>query len=137
MGKTRKTQGFIQRLLGLVSEPSFIKFLNIQNEPNIFKIVGRTHYERWHSCFWGWLLDSNGSHLLHDYILTMILFLLLDERCLKSSLHNKINLTRILPHAEFIEVDSIPNENISTETNIRGLDRFDIFLTAKYRVKGA
>jgi hypothetical protein len=74
--KTEKRQSFIERLLGLISEPEFIKFENILSEPNFFKIVGRTYYERWHSCFLGWLLDSNGSHLLFDYTLRRFLLLL-------------------------------------------------------------
>jgi hypothetical protein len=133
MKKSIVPNNFTQRLLELISEPSFIKFLNIQNEPNIFKIVGRTHYERWHSCFWGWLLDSNGSHLLRDYTLIRLLFLLLDKRCLKSSLHNSIGLIELLPSVEFSEIGTIPNEYISTETNIKGLGRFDIFVTANYK----
>ena len=76
----KNTKNFTQRLLGLISEPNFIKFENILSEPNFFKIVGRTHYERWHSCFLGWQLDANGSHLLGDYTLIRFLFLLLDER---------------------------------------------------------
>jgi hypothetical protein len=42
---------FGQRLLGLISEPEFIMFENILGEPNFFRIVGRAHYERWHSSF--------------------------------------------------------------------------------------
>ena len=79
MSKNKKINNFTQKLLGLISEPEFIRFENILGEPNFFKIVGRTHYERWHSCFFGWLLDPNGSHLLFDYALIRFLFLLLDE----------------------------------------------------------
>jgi len=52
--KKRKQQrdSLSQRLVQLIFEPDFIRFENALNEPNIFKIVGRTHYERWHSCFW-------------------------------------------------------------------------------------
>lgn len=71
--KHSRPEPFSQRLLGLVSDPAFIKFINIQTEPNIFRIVGRAHYEGWHSAFWGWLLDAQGSHLLGDYVLTRLL----------------------------------------------------------------
>jgi hypothetical protein len=75
--KKRKQQrdSLSQRLVQLIFEPDFIRFENALNEPNIFKIVGRTHYERWHSCFWGWLLDPNGTHLLNHYILVKLLIL--------------------------------------------------------------
>ncbi|HJX34587.1 MAG TPA: PD-(D/E)XK nuclease family protein, partial [Desulfatiglandales bacterium] len=123
---------FIQRLVGLISEPQFIKFESILSEPNIFKIVGRTHYERWHSCFWGWLLDANGSHLLSHYTLARFLFLLLDERCLKAKGHEKSILWNALPTIDFSETEVAPNENNSVETSVSGVGRFDIFLSAKF-----
>ena len=102
------------------------------SEPNIFKIVGRTHYERWHSCFWGWILDANGSHLLSDYSLVRLLFLLLDDTCLKAKNHDGIKLWDILPTVRFSDVEVTPNENISNETSVTGVGRFDIFITAKF-----
>lgn len=124
---------FSQRLLELISEPNFIKFSNILGEPNFFTIVGRTHYERWHSSFYGWLLDPNGSHLMRDYVLTRFLLLIYDERCLKPSFHDKNDLSKILPTIEFENLEVAPNEFLSSEISVRDLGRFDIFLTADYR----
>lgn len=120
------------RLLSLVSETGFIKLVNILSEPNFFRIVGRTHYERWHSCFLGWLLDKNGSHLLHEYVLSRFLLLLHDDKALKSSWHNNNELIKFLPTIEFKSIDVTPNEFVSTETSIKNVGRFDIFLTAEY-----
>jgi len=127
-----KNVPFPQKLLELISEPSFIKLYNILIEPNFFTIVGRTHYERWHSCFYGWLLDANGSHLLRDYVLTRFLLLTYNERCLKAITHNSNNLSKILPTIEFTDIDVTPNEYLSTETSVKKVGRFDIFLTANY-----
>jgi hypothetical protein len=124
---------FSQKLLELISEPSFIKYINILSEPNFFTIVGRTHYERWHSAFYGWLLDVNGSHLTRDYILTRFLLLTYDEKCLKSSNHNKTHLAKVLPIIEFEHVEVNPNEFFSSEVSVKDLGRFDVFLTADYR----
>lgn len=132
MAKRKSNAGFTLRLLSLISEPEFIKFENILSEPNFFKIVGRSHYERWHSSFFGWLLDPNGSHLLSDYVLRRFLLLLLDENCLKASNHSEKYLTNVLPVVEFDEIQVSPNENMSSETSVNGIGRFDIFLTAKY-----
>ena len=132
MPKNKKREDFTKRLLGLVSEPKFVRFENMLSEPNIFRIVGRTHYERWHSSFLGWLLDPNGSHLLSDYVLRRFLFLLLDERCLKADNHNDSELLKLLPTLEFLSVEVIPNEFISNETGVDGVGRFDIFLTGNY-----
>ena len=131
MRKKRK-ETFAHRLVELISEPKFIKFEYMLSEPNIFKIVGRTHYERWHSCFWGRILDANGSHLLSDYSLVRLLFLLLDDTCLKAKDHDGIKLWDILPTVRFSDVEVTPNENISNETSVTGVGRFDIFITAKF-----
>jgi PD-(D/E)XK nuclease superfamily len=127
------TSNFTQRLLSLITEANFLKFYNILNEPNIFKIVGRTHYERWHSCFFGWLLDPNGSHLMYDYVLTRLLLLSFNERCLPSSDHQNVKLLNLLPSVRFQNVEVIPNEYISTEASVKDVGRFDIFLTADYQ----
>jgi hypothetical protein len=81
--QNKNTATFSERVVHLISETNFIRFEQVLSEPNIFKIVGRTHYERWHSCFWGWLLDPNGTHLLKSYPLVRLLLLLSDERTLK------------------------------------------------------
>ncbi len=132
MKNTTKYKNFTQRLLGLISEPNFIKFENILSEPNFFKIVGRTHFERWHSCFIGWLLDTNGSHLLKDYTLFRFLYLLLDDQCLKPEINANYDFLSKLPMFDFDNIEVTPNEFIPNETSIKGVGRFDIFLTAKY-----
>ncbi len=123
-----KETDFTKQLLGLISDSHFIKFLNIFSEPNIFKIVGRTHYERWHSAFLGWLLDTNGSHLLSDYVLTRFLFSLLEEQTLKSNTHGNYLIFKVLPILDFYDISVIPNERTATEVTISNLGRFDIFL---------
>jgi len=129
----KKTKhAFTQRLLALISEREFIEFENILREPNIFKIVRRTHYERWHSCFWGWLLDANGSHLLFYYPLIRLLSLLLDERCPKPSSHPGAHFFKLLPTLEFSAEEVTPNENSWAERSIRGVGRLDIFLKAAF-----
>lgn len=132
MRKRKSKDSFSQRILGLISEPEFIKFENILSEPNFFKIVGRSHYERWHSSFFGWLLDVNGTHLLSDYVLRRFLLLLLDERCLKSANHSGEFLINFLPTIEFSEIQVFPNENMPSETSVNGVGRFDVFLTATF-----
>jgi hypothetical protein len=108
-----------------------VKFENIQSEPNFFTVVGRTHFERWHSAFFGWLLDINGSHLLRDYVFRKFLHLLFDERCVKPS-ENIINddLILALPTIEFSGIEVSPNEFFPNETSIKGIGSFDIFLSA-------
>ncbi len=133
MPVAKRKESFCERLVHLISEPDFLRFENILREPNIFKIVGRSHYERWHSCFWGWLLDPNGTHLLSDYALRRLLVLLSDERTLKP--RTKPKLLNRLPVLEFGEVSVFPNENVSSETSVQGVGRFDVFLSAKYTDK--
>lgn len=123
---------FNQRLIGLISEPDFIRYEQILNEPNIFKIVGRAHYERWHSCYWGWLLDPGGSHLLGDYVLMRFLHLLFDDNVLKPNNKHAHDFLSIFPMVEFSDVHVAPNEFLSNETSVTGIGRFDIFVSANY-----
>jgi hypothetical protein len=130
--KRKSRTSFAKRLLDLIAEPEFIRLENILSEPNFFTIVGRSHFERWHSSFLGWLLDAGGSHLLSDNVFRRFLLLLLDERCLRASGHSDEHLTYVLPIAQFSEIQVSPNEYQSSETSVAGVGRFDIFLTAKY-----
>ena len=109
-----------------------MRFENILREPNFFKIVGKSHFERWHSAFFGWLLDPNGSHLTRDFAIKKFLLLLLDARCLKSSVNHEAFLLGALPLLELSDVEVTPNENLPTEMSVSGLGRFDVFCSAKY-----
>jgi hypothetical protein len=128
-----KKPTFAEHLLALLSEPAFIKFTNLLGEPNIFRIVGRCHYERWHSCFWGWLLDPEGTHLLSTYVLKRFLLLLFDNRCLKAKNQYMKKIINLLPTIEFTNIEVSPNEYSSSETSVKDVGRFDIFLTAEYK----
>ena len=131
--KTKKPKrDFTEGLLGLISEPEFVIFENLLKEPNFFRIVGRTHYERWHSAFIGWLLDANGSHLLRDYVLMRLLFLLHDRRCLKPTNHERCPIFGLLPSIKFVNIEVTPNEYVPVETSVNGVGRFDVFVTATY-----
>lgn len=127
---TRRKQDFARRILSLISDTAFIKFLNISGEPNFFSVVGRTHYERWHSSFFGWLLDPNGSHLLFDYVMKRFLLLLLDDATLKPEDNISSILIDVLPAVEFENVEVTPNEFTVSETSVRNVGRFDVFVTA-------
>lgn len=121
---------FTQRLLRLIAEPDFVRLEHLFDEPNIFKIVGRSHYERWHSCFWGWVLDPNGSHLLSSYPLSRLILLLGENSTLPSQQPDEQQILPVLANAKFENTSIAPNENNSTEIGISGIGRFDIFLKA-------
>ena len=126
------TNGFAKRLLNLLSEPQFIQFENTLREPNFFKIVGRSHTERWHSAFWGWLVDPNGSHLTRDFVLKKFLMFLLDDACLPSSSNHDRFLLQLLPILSLAQVEVTPNENSPNETSVADVGRFDIFCSANF-----
>lgn len=136
MAKKKVKSNFSQLLLNLITEPQFVRYENLLREPNFFTIVGRSHYERWHAAFWGWLLDANGTHLLGDYTLRRFLALLVDERCLRSTLRPDGFLLGIVPLAEFSDVQVLPNEYVPVETNVRNVGRFDIFASFSFGGNG-
>lgn len=124
-------KSIIQRLVSLASDSKFIELENSINEPNIFKIIGRTHLERAHSCFWGWLLDPNGSHGLNEYVIQQILLLLLHDQTLHSSDYDPDLIKKLLSDNSFKDLEVRPNENNSKEVSVSGVGRFDIYLNGK------
>ena len=61
------------------------------------------------------------------------MLLLLDDRCLKANNHKNNNIFNILPTVDYYNIEVKPNEYIPSETSIKGIGRFDIFLTAQYQ----
>ena len=116
----------------MIADPEFVRYESILGEPNVFSIVGRSHYERWHSCFLGWLLDANGSHLLGQYPLRRFLLLLTSDRCRKPQPHVNSTLARILATADLQDIEVTPNENVPKEASITGVGRFDVFVAAQF-----
>lgn len=57
----------VSDIADLVSSSLFQRFALLQQQPNLFNAIGRTHTETWHSAFLGWLLDPMGSHRLGDF----------------------------------------------------------------------
>lgn len=60
-------------LASLVADAGFQRLSALQGQPNIFRAIGRTHTETWHSAFLGWLLDPKGSHQLGTFPLRRFL----------------------------------------------------------------
>ncbi len=94
----------------LITDPDFIKFHELVDEPNIFRIVGQKNYERWHSGFWAWLLDIDGSHGLGTYPL---------ELFIQHALTNDL----VKPASSASTIDTFLNELIWSQ---RSVDSFHI-----------
>jgi hypothetical protein len=60
-------------LATVVSDADFQRFSALQLQPNLFRALGRTFTETWHSAFLGWLLDPGGSHSLGGFPLQRFL----------------------------------------------------------------
>jgi hypothetical protein len=126
---------FLNKSLSISSDPIFLRYKNIIEEPNIFKIVGQTNYERWHSSFWGWLLDPHGSHSLKYYSLNKLLITLLDDKCIKPKDNSVENLNSILTTIEFLNIGVKPNEIDSRERSISDGKRLDIWISGEISFK--
>lgn len=64
---------FARMLMALEADASFQSLRASQSRPNMFRIVGTTDKERWHSAFWSWILDPEGSHGLGDFAVLRLL----------------------------------------------------------------
>jgi len=120
---------FTVRVNGLISDPAFHKYAAITGEPNIFSIVGQSRYERWHSAFWGWLLDPNGSHGIGDYALSRMLLALFTERSVKPKSWSAMQ-DAALARVDFDGIEVRPNEYNHAEVII-DVGKLDIYITGK------
>ena len=113
------------RVMHFISDPSFIKLQDLISAANFFKIVGRTHTERWHSAFWGWLLDKDGSHNLGDYIISKLFALLTRSDVFQSSIPD---INSLIPFKELISCYTRPNEVDGSEVTVGSVGRVDIYI---------
>jgi len=60
-------------LARLIADEDFVALDALYTRPNLFRAVGHTFTETWHSAFLGWLLDPKGSHGLRGFPLQRLL----------------------------------------------------------------
>lgn len=120
------SSAFLSRWLAIVSDPDFVRLDALSAEPNFFRIVGRAHFERWHSAFIGWLLDPLGSHLTRTFPLLRLLLSSTDGLTTGPTLGNSL---RQLAAADFVSTEVTPSEMSPVERSVNGVGRFDIFAT--------
>ncbi len=58
----------------------YIELKNLRSKTNLFKILGQSNTERWHTAFWSWLFDIHGSHNIGDFALRKLFELLRDSQ---------------------------------------------------------
>ncbi|WP_313578150.1 PD-(D/E)XK nuclease family protein [Chishuiella sp.] len=79
----------------------------MRNQPNIFEILGVSHFEIRHSHFLAWLFDPKGSHGIGDYFLKRFLLdILQDNRSYLNviDIHSLLN-ENIIIHREKYNID--------------------------------
>lgn len=112
----------------LNNNSNYSELKKLYKQPNLFHILGQTHTERWHSAFWSWLFDVNGSHNLKSLPLQYLF-----EFLSKSSDENKKPKAKeiILPSEQdiqnFKKIETFPNETNNTEKTIDN-SRFDTYI---------
>ena len=114
------------QLLQLTADEKFVRIESLATRPNLFRIVGRTYTETWHSMFLGWLLDPNGSHRLKDFSLKRLLVAITDPVIIGG----QAELNRIARVASIGELDSavvLPNEDQQTEYSCEA-GKIDVFV---------
>lgn len=112
-----------------IQEYKDLKKLVDVNEPNMFRILGQSHTERWHSAFWSWLFDVNGSHRLKEESPLLYLF----EYLFQLSDENKkprINRPVLPVKLDIKKITTKPNEKDNKEETCDN-SRFDTFIDGK------
>jgi hypothetical protein len=108
-------------LMRLVLDPQFAVFERLANRSNLFRIVGRTHTETWHSMLLAWLLDPQGSHGLGDFALRRLLFAAAESPFAPTD--RRSSLISVAAFGDFASVAIAPNERTPKEEVIKVGDK--------------
>lgn len=115
----------LDTIFSLLQSPLFIEFELSQEAPSVFRAVGRTHTETWHSALLGWLLNPSSSHDLSSFPIMRLLLLLKTQP--QAAIHD-IELDRLLAEGDFSDARARPNEKEVLEVSIKNVGKFDIFV---------
>ena len=113
-------------MLDLVTDDQFARIEALATRPNLFRIVGRTFTETWHSMFLGWLMDPKGSHGLKGYPLKKLLLAITNPTIQGTD----INFDKIIRLASLGNLDTAkvyPNETYQQEYSCTA-GRIDVFV---------
>lgn len=121
-----------RRLLQFVHDPQFVRYAGIVEQPNVFRITGQARWERWHSAFWAWLLDPEGTHGLGDYGLRRLMTLVLHDDCVRDAKLYDGLVTTLLSEGD-VRVESVrPNERDPSEVAVPTVGKFDAWIQARH-----
>ena len=73
--KIEAMREYLDKVDALIGDERFLKLEYLHNKNNIFKILGQTHTEHWHSSFFKWLLDPNSTLGLGTFPLERFIFM--------------------------------------------------------------
>jgi hypothetical protein len=75
-----------QEIIKIIKEDSdFGELKNMFDEPNIFKVTNMCFTETWHSSFWSWLFDPQGSHGFKTEPLSLLFKTINEDACFPDS----------------------------------------------------
>ena len=115
-----------QKLLDLVADDRFARIEALATRPNLFRIVGRTYTETWHSMFLGWLMDPDGSHGLKGYPIKRLLLALTNPTIQGEGTHFE-QLVKLASLGNLDNAKVYPNEYNQMEFSCPA-GRIDVFI---------
>ena len=124
-------ESLTRTLARLVTDGGFQRFAALQEQPNLFRAIARTHTETWHSAFLGWLLDPLGSHGLGSFPLHRFLATAADAPIPPDAVTAPFLTPDELAHfaaaRDVSEATVLPNEYSPTEHTFSG-GRADVWI---------
>jgi len=115
----------LNAIFSLLQNPLFVEFELSQEAPSIFRAVGRTHTEAWHSALFGWLLNPTSSHDLDSFPIMRLLLLLKTQ---PQATSHDIDWDGLLATGDFSNTRARPNEKDILEVSVKSVGRFDVFV---------
>ena len=123
-------------LARLIADEDFVALDALYSRPNLFRAVGQTFTETWHSAFLGWLLDPRGSHGLDGFPLQRFLVTVaespavpsLEALAASSWLVDPSGLAAFAIEEDSSDVTVLPSERSPHEADLGSFGRADVWI---------
>ena len=105
----------------LLIDPNFERLELLRNQPNIFEILGVSHYEIRHSHFLAWIFNPNGNHGIGDYFLKRFLIQIIQD--------SRVNL---MEFSQFKKLDVLSTHQLLQENLIIHREKHNIDILIEF-----
>jgi len=127
----------------LLTDPEFLELDRRVRSVGLLAVLGQTYIERWHSAFFAWLLNPDGSHGLGDFPMRRLMVWMASQEIASDDAHRLMPSPALLERADLDVLRIRPNpanqkttgeQSVSLgHSSARKKAKFDVFAAMEVR----